>query len=53
MNSASNPAPQGSVIILYATGGGETSPQGITGNITPNDGTGLKQIAGVKVSVAG
>ncbi len=53
VNSASNPAPQGSVIILYATGGGETSPQGITGNITPNDGTGLKQIAGVKVSVAG
>lgn len=31
INSASNPAPIGSVISLYATGGGQTSPAGVDG----------------------
>jgi uncharacterized protein (TIGR03437 family) len=53
VNGASNPAPAGSVIVLYAAGGGETSPPGVTGNITPNDGTGLKYVSGVTVTVAG
>lgn len=53
VNGASNPAPQGSIIVLYATGGGETSPAGVTGNITPSDGTGLKTVPGVSVTVAG
>lgn len=34
-NSASNPAPAGSVVSLWATGGGATNPPGITGGFTP------------------
>lgn len=33
LNTASNAAPQGSVIILYATGQGQTSPGGVDGAI--------------------
>jgi uncharacterized protein (TIGR03437 family) len=33
VNSASNPAPAGSVIALYATGEGQTSPPGVDGKI--------------------
>lgn len=53
VNSDANPAPQESVIELYAAGLGQTNPQGVTGNITPADGTGLKTVAGVTVTVAG
>jgi uncharacterized protein (TIGR03437 family) len=53
INNSGNPAPQGSTLVLYATGGGETSPMGVTGGIAPNDGTGLKHVAGVSVTVAG
>lgn len=31
INSDKNPAPQGSIVVLYATGEGQTSPAGITG----------------------
>src|ERR1700691_5200876 len=31
INSDSNPAPRGSIVVLYATGGGQTSPAGVTG----------------------
>jgi uncharacterized protein (TIGR03437 family) len=34
LNSASNPAPIGSVISLYATGGGQTSPAGLDGQLS-------------------
>ncbi len=34
VNSASNPAPIGSVISLYATGGGQTSPAGVDGQVS-------------------
>ncbi|MBZ5609162.1 MAG: hypothetical protein LAP38_12945 [Acidobacteriia bacterium] len=34
LNSASNPAPIGSVISLYATGGGQTSPAGVDGQVS-------------------
>lgn len=34
LNSASNPAPTGSVISLYATGGGQTSPAGVDGQVS-------------------
>jgi trimeric autotransporter adhesin len=34
INSASNPAPIGSVISLYATGGGQTSPAGVDGQLS-------------------
>jgi uncharacterized protein (TIGR03437 family) len=51
VNSSTNPAAPGSYIVLYGTGGGETSPAGVDGNITPNNGTGLKDILGVTVTV--
>lgn len=31
LNSAQNPAPRGSTVVLYATGAGQTSPAGVTG----------------------
>jgi uncharacterized protein (TIGR03437 family) len=34
INSASDPAPIGSVISLYATGGGQTSPAGVDGQVS-------------------
>ena len=34
VNSASNPAAIGSVISLYATGGGQTSPAGVDGQVS-------------------
>ena len=34
LNSASNPAPIGSVISLYGTGGGQTSPAGVDGQVS-------------------
>jgi len=34
INSASNPAPIGSVISLYATGGGQTLPAGVDGQVS-------------------
>jgi uncharacterized protein (TIGR03437 family) len=33
-NSAANPASRGSVIQIYATGEGQTSPAGVTGSVT-------------------
>jgi uncharacterized protein (TIGR03437 family) len=34
VNSATNPAARGSVIQIYATGEGQTSPAGVTGSVT-------------------
>lgn len=34
INTASNPAPIGSIISLYATGGGQTSPTGLDGQVS-------------------
>ena len=31
INSAQHPAPRGSIVVLYATGEGQTSPAGVTG----------------------
>jgi uncharacterized protein (TIGR03437 family) len=31
LNSDQNPAPRGSIVVLYATGEGQTSPAGVTG----------------------
>lgn len=51
VNSASNPAAQGSVVSIYATGEGQTSPAGVTGSIT---GTATKApLLQVGVSIAG
>jgi uncharacterized protein (TIGR03437 family) len=37
INSASNPAPIGSVISLYATGGGQTLPAGVDGQVSTSE----------------
>jgi uncharacterized protein (TIGR03437 family) len=51
VNSATNPAPRGSVIQIYATGEGETSPRGVTGSVI---GTDLKTpVLAVKVTIGG
>lgn len=34
LNSASNPAEKGSVVVIYATGAGQTDPPGVDGQIT-------------------
>ena len=34
LNSASNPAPRGSIMVLYATGEGQTVPAGIDGKLS-------------------
>ena len=39
VNSMANPAARGSVVSIYATGEGQTSPAGVTGSVT---GSGLK-----------
>ena len=35
VNSATNPAAVGSVVMIYATGGGLTAPKGVTGALAP------------------
>ncbi len=37
VNSAANPAARGSVIQIYATGEGQTTPAGITGSVTQSN----------------
>jgi uncharacterized protein (TIGR03437 family) len=37
LNSASNPADRGSILVLYSTGEGQTSPGGQTGSLTAGD----------------
>jgi uncharacterized protein (TIGR03437 family) len=40
-NGAGNPAPKGSYVTMYFTGGGQTNPAGTTGGV---NGTALKQL---------
>jgi uncharacterized protein (TIGR03437 family) len=37
VNGVANPAARGSVISIYATGEGQTSPAGVTGSVTQAD----------------
>jgi uncharacterized protein (TIGR03437 family) len=37
VNSAANPAARGSVVAIYATGEGQTSPPGVTGSVTQSN----------------
>ncbi|HXB72074.1 MAG TPA: IPT/TIG domain-containing protein [Candidatus Acidoferrales bacterium] len=43
VNGPATPAPKGSVVTVYMTGEGQTSPIGTNGTVTPADGTGLKK----------
>ena len=50
-NSASNPAPAGSIVVIYVTGEGSTSPAGVDGEVI---GSTLKRpIGAVRVRVGG
>jgi uncharacterized protein (TIGR03437 family) len=52
INSPANPEQRGNVIVLYATGMGQTSPGGATGRIMP--GTDLRRpLASVTVRIGG
>ena len=54
VNSASNPAAKGSVIAIYMTGEGITSPASSTGIVAPGDGTGLNHpVQNVTVTIGG
>lgn len=54
VNSAANPAAKGSVVMVYATGEGQTDPRGITGRVTPNDLAGVaRPVLPVTVTIGG
>ena len=51
VNGATNPAARGSIIQIYATGEGQTSPRGVTGSVIGSD---LKTpVLQVKVTIGG
>ena len=51
LNGSGNPAPKGSYVTVYFTGGGQTNPPGVTGSVT---GTVLKWLTqGISVTVGG
>jgi trimeric autotransporter adhesin len=51
LNSSANPAAQGSYVTVYFTGGGQTTPPGVTGSVTD---TGLKWLTqSISVTVGG
>ena len=52
VNSTSNPAAQGSIIVLYGTGGGQTNPASIDGGFNPLNAEGTLAL-GVTVTVGG
>ncbi len=45
VNGPTNPAAAGSVVQVFMTGEGNTTPQAITGGVAPGDGTGLNKPA--------
>jgi uncharacterized protein (TIGR03437 family) len=54
VNGVGAPAVRGSVVSVYMTGEGLTAPAGVTGAITPADGSGLKNlVAAVSATVGG
>jgi trimeric autotransporter adhesin len=53
-NSSSNPAAKGSIISIYMTGEGVTSPASSTGQLAPGDGTGLNHpVLSVSATIGG
>jgi uncharacterized protein (TIGR03437 family) len=55
VNGSSTPAAENSVIALYGTGGGQTSPPGVTGSVTPipTSASGLLKISGTVTATIG
>jgi len=52
-NSAANPASRGSVVVVYATGEGQTDPAGVDGKLTNSGATLAKPLLPVAVRVNG
>jgi uncharacterized protein (TIGR03437 family) len=52
VNSSSSPAPKGSVVAVYLTGLGVTSPAGVTGAIAPGNQL-LTALASVTATIGG
>jgi uncharacterized protein (TIGR03437 family) len=54
VNGPNRPAPAGSVVAVYMTGEGVTSPQAITGGVAPLNGSGLNSpVLAVTATVGG
>jgi trimeric autotransporter adhesin len=53
VNSPSNPADKGSIVVLYATGEGLTDPAGITGKVTAVSALTPKPLLPVSVQIDG
>lgn len=54
VNAPNNPAPRGSVIVIFATGEGATTPQGVDGLVIPLDPNALKRpLLPVQVAIGG
>lgn len=53
VNGAGNPAARGSVVLLYATGEGSTSPPGITGSVPRQESELKRPLAQVRVRIGG
>ena len=51
LNSTLNPAARGSIVVLYATGEGQTNPGGVNGQ--PAAAPYPKPLAGVSLSIGG
>jgi uncharacterized protein (TIGR03437 family) len=51
VNSAANPAARGSVVQIYVTGEGQTSPSGVTGSVTQSNTK--TPLLGVTVTIGG
>jgi uncharacterized protein (TIGR03437 family) len=52
VNSAANPALAGSIVVLYVTGEGQTTPAGVDGEVVPANNL-KKPLASVRVRVNG
>lgn len=53
VNSSSNPAARGDVIVLYGTGEGQTAPSGVDGKIASDPNALPKPLGSVSVTVGG
>ena len=54
VNSSTNPAAKGSVVAIYMTGEGVTSPASVTGQLAPSDGSGLNHpVQNVTATIGG
>jgi uncharacterized protein (TIGR03437 family) len=49
INNASNPATRGTVVSLFATGGGQTQPAGVTGTLAGSSGASPKLPVSAKI----